>query len=542
MGSQQQPSVPRKTAPSQHSTAVFQPDRQTLRLELEVQDPLVIEELLRFAEGEPRQAFALHALRIGVLAIKQAQGQIDQQRLREVAEELLGGLQHAFEQHRTMLHERIKEALGVYFNEEDGKFNERIGRLLAKDGDLERFLRQKVGSEDSELVKALEQFVGRQSPLFRLLDPQQADGLLAHLRQEVQRQLQEQREAVLRQFSLDDEQSALSRFIRQLHQQHGELTENLEEKIEELVKEFSLDDEQSALSRLVGKVEQAQRKITDEFSLDNQHSALSRLRRELLEQLKEGREEQQKFQLEVTKTLESLQARREEARRGTQHGRSFEEALFTLLEHEAARLGDVAENTGDTTGAIARCKVGDVVVTLGPESAAPEARIVFEAKAERGYHKARALEELRTARENRQAQVGVFVFRRDAAPSAMEPLARHGNDLLVFWDPEDPHTDLYVKAAYGVARALCVRRQQVQSECQRELDALEEAVGELQDLLSHLDQIKTWTQTIQNNAEKIQKRAARMAAELEKQLGVLQTSAKALRTHWERATSGQSPA
>ena len=48
-----------------------------LALELRVDDHDTIRELLAFHEGEPRDRFALNALRIGVLALRQARGQID---------------------------------------------------------------------------------------------------------------------------------------------------------------------------------------------------------------------------------------------------------------------------------------------------------------------------------------------------------------------------------------------------------------------------------------------------------------------------------
>jgi len=54
--------------------------------------------------------------------------------------------------------------------------------------------------------------------------------------------------------------------VTQLAEKNDEFKENIEKQIKEAVKEFSLDDENSALSRLVKKVEDAQNRITDEFS------------------------------------------------------------------------------------------------------------------------------------------------------------------------------------------------------------------------------------------------------------------------------------
>ncbi len=117
-----------------------------------------------------------------------------------------------------------------------------------------------------------------------------------------------------------------------------------------------------------------------------------------------------------------------------------------------------------TTGAIKNCKIGDFVTELGPDSAAPGARIVWEAKDDRSYDLKRALAEMDEARKNRQAQVGVFVFARSAAPDGLQPFARYGNDLVITWDPEDPASDLFIKAALSVARALVIRESH---ECRR---------------------------------------------------------------------------
>lgn len=48
-----------------------------LPLELNVTDPELISELLAHPEGKPRDDYALCALRVGLLALKQARGQVD---------------------------------------------------------------------------------------------------------------------------------------------------------------------------------------------------------------------------------------------------------------------------------------------------------------------------------------------------------------------------------------------------------------------------------------------------------------------------------
>src|SRR5207302_4951499 len=127
------------------------------------------------------------------------------------------------------------------------------------------------------------------------------------------------------------------------------------------------------------------------------------------------------------------------------HGADFEEAVGELLQGEIQRQGDVFENAANKTGKKPYCKVGDFVIVLGPESAAPEARIVCEAKEDKSYDVRAALDEIREARENRDTQIGIFVFSRATAPEGVEVLARFGPDILVVWDRDDPATDLFVR-------------------------------------------------------------------------------------------------
>jgi hypothetical protein len=67
-------------------------------LELKVSDTDSVDELLLKPEGRERDEYALTALRIGVLSLKHARGQIDADAVRREGERLLLDLNHAFEQ------------------------------------------------------------------------------------------------------------------------------------------------------------------------------------------------------------------------------------------------------------------------------------------------------------------------------------------------------------------------------------------------------------------------------------------------------------
>ena len=252
---------------------------------------------------------------------------------------------------------------------------------------------------------------------------------------------------VLREFSLDNKEDALSRLVGELTDKNGQLRTDLQTKIDELVKQFSFDDEQSALSRMSRTVATTNEAISRHLTLDDEKSALYRLRRELMEVLTQHSKCNQDFQSEVRATLESMQARREEAAASTRHGGDFEAVVFEVVQSESQRLRDMATAVGNSTGLIKNCKKGDAVVELGAESAAPGSKVVVEAKEDASYDLKAALAETETARQNREAESGLFVFSKKTAPAGLEPLARYGNDVVVVWDADDVATDTHLRLA-----------------------------------------------------------------------------------------------
>lgn len=521
-----------------------------LPLTLTVEDPDTIAELCRHPEGEFREQFALNALRIGVLALRQARGEIDGEQIRREGEKLLLALQHQFSEHASQVNQRLGGALKEYFDPESGRFPERLNRVLQKDGELEMVLRRQIGQQDSELVRTLTTHIGTDSPLMKLLSPDESRGLLNALREMVQEQLNVQQGQVLQEFSLDYKDGALSRLIAELTASQGKLTENLDLKIQDVVREFSLDAEDSAINRLLRNVDRAQKTITKEFSLDEQGSALSRLkqmlettqqaidgnltldkdtsalsrlRKEMFEILERHSKTNQEFQAEVKVTLGQMVARKEEAARSTQHGIAFEEAVSLFLAHEARQCGDIATPTGSVTGLISHCRVGDCVIELGPDSAAPGAQIVVEAKEKDNYRLSEARSEIEMARKNRDSQVGLFIYSRHTAPPELlaATLLRHGQDVFVIWDAEETASDLFLRTALTLARALCIRAGKQSSAQTADFQAIDEAILEIEKRTEGLSEIETSAKTIQNGSEKILKRVELSRKALTQQVAVL---------------------
>lgn len=492
-----------------------------LTLELTVTDAEVIGELCQRPEGRHREDYALSALRLGVLALKQARGQVDAQTLKVEGERLLGEVGKALTDHRTHLDRTLADTLRNYFDPTKGHFNERIERLLKKDGELESLLHRKITAADSEMCRTLDSRVGKESDLFRLLSPTESQGLLAALRQNVSQELDQQRQTILKEFSLDNDGGALKRLVTQLTDHSGRMTGDLKLAVGELLKQFSFDDEQSALSRMSKTVETTNQAISKHLTLDDENSALSRLKREMLGLIEKQTKDAQKFQEDVRVLLETAKARHEEAAASTRHGLDFEAQVVTVVQDEAKRTRDIATPVGNMTGLIKNCKKGDAVVELGPDSAAAGAKFVVEAKEKEAYSLAEARREIDEARKNRGAECGIFVYSKRTAPADLEPLGRYGQDIIVVWDAEDPATDLYLKVALSLARALCIGKAAGRASQAVDFQAIDKAILEINKQINLLEEIKGWTETICSSGNKVLERLRISREKLESQARLL---------------------
>jgi hypothetical protein len=252
-----------------------------IHIDLWIRDTEVVAAIGAHPEGRPRDDYVRTAIKIGVLALQQAHGLIDGETVRNEGERLIAILETRLGLYQTQIRSILSDTLKDYFDPGNGRFNERVERLIKHDGDLERVMRAQMDAAATTLKQSLENQVGPRSSFAQLLTPDESNALLAAIRKSVDDLVSTQRDKVLSEFSLDNQNSALSRLLPELATHHGRMTGDLKESIATIVSEFSLDKEDSALSRLVKRVEVTQRQISAEFTLDEEGSALSRMRRDL---------------------------------------------------------------------------------------------------------------------------------------------------------------------------------------------------------------------------------------------------------------------
>jgi hypothetical protein len=506
---------------------------EPLYLHLSITDPEVVRALTEAGESRERQDLALTALRIGILSLNAARGTVDGATVRSEGERLLLTLEARLSSHRQVLDEALGGTLRAYFDPSSGSFTERVQRLLHKDGELAALIGGQVDTARRSLDTLFQQHLGEDSELRRLLSPDESNEFMAALRAQLTQALQRQGDAITAEFTLDRPDSALSRLVRELKERHGDLERNLGEKVASVVGEFSLDDENSALSRLVGRVESAQSQINAQFSLDNPESGLTRIVQRIESLERAQTERSHEFEQRITAILDKLVVRREESRRSTQHGNEFELRVGERLQAVCIDGDDVLEAVGTTTGTVPRSKVGDFVVTLGPDSAAPGAIIVVEAKARDGMTLKGTLDEADEARRNRGASVCLFVHAARTAPAGLPELRRWGNDVVVIWDDDDAATDIRLKAACQVAKALAVRAGKHEEEEAASLAEMDSAIEAIRKQIAGFEEIQSTARTVVNSGDKILNRARIMHEEIERRLLTLQDHARRLRASGE---------
>jgi hypothetical protein len=166
-----------------------------------------------------------------------------------------------------------------------------------------------------------------------------------------------------------------------------------------------------------------------------------------------------------------------------------------------------------------------VVMTVAPvcawRNSAARRNVAVEAKEDKSYDLAKALQEIEEARQNREAEIGLFVFSKATAPPGLAPFARHGKHVIVVWDRDDPATDIYLRVGLSVAKALVVQ-DHLADEKNKDVIALRNAVQAISRHISALSDISRWATTVERNGKKIGKKAEILKRRVTKHLSVLE--------------------
>jgi hypothetical protein len=260
-------------------------------------------------------------------------------------------------------------------------------------------------------------------------------------------------------------------------------------KIEEIIKNY---------------LENNSTEIINQFSLDVEGSAMSRLKNIILSEGKEMKDYNGQFFTELRESLGFKSGKDFEAEKGTEKGREFEMELYDRVAEIGRKLGDNTECVRGTPGIINKRKTGDYVLSLSETSGAPDINLVVEVKNEKNYKLKAAIDELKLAKENRQADAGIFVFETNTAPPEVGNFHKIGNDFYVTVDRRNLDMEIgtiFFEAAYKIQRAIVVASSRKQEAETVDLDKIRAELDSLLEIMSRIDDFSKKAKTIKNNSE-----------------------------------------
>jgi hypothetical protein len=216
-------------------------------------------------------------------------------------------------------------------------------------------------------------------------------------------------------------------------------------------------------------------------------------------------------------------ARASERARSTAKGADFEDVIEAMLGDVARGSGDLVDRTGTAAGDVIRSKKGDFVLTINPaQTAGSELRIVVEAK-DRAMSGRQMRDEIREAKTNRAAAVGLVVFTPAHAPAGIAPFDLRAGDVYCVVDPEAPDAGT-LEAAVRLARLLALlslRDQAIEVDApaiRQALDGVREQLELIKGLKSTLTSIGNSSRDVGSGLDRLREGVILRVAEAEAEL------------------------
>jgi hypothetical protein len=483
-----------------------------------------------------REQLVVDAWSIGLRALHNAHSAAQESKLKDVGEALVSDIDRQLRAHVDQQQATIANVLGHFFDPNDGQVTQRLAAFVDDHGVLARLLDKYLGPQNSVLTEALAKQVGESSPLFKKLSPTESDGLVKILEGQLKVVMDQGHVELVRALDPLAEGGAVARFLRSLREELKGADEDRAKQLSAALAALDANDENSLLSRLVRETHHAREEVLCAVNPDAPNSPMAILKASLTKLLQEhaanqteiARQQevrQTEFEKEVREALARIETKRSQDLKSTRGGLDFEDAVISFVRAATQGAPCIFDITGATAG-VGRCKKGDAVLRFTIESAFAGVGVVFEAKHDASYTVQRAIDELDAARKNRNAGAGVFVMARSHASDVFPGFARFGSNVLVTWDVEDPATDAYLHAAVLLGMALVMRSQPTGDA--GDIAALRDIEARIETELSRLEKMEKHSDTIRKNVDGISDEIRKAQKALDLLLRKAQSTLRAL--------------
>ncbi len=463
-------------------------------------------------DADRRDELAHDAWHLGLRALGNAHAQAQEAKLKDVGATLVADIDRQLRAHVEDQQRTVAAVLGKYFDPSDGQVSQRLTAFVDDQGVLAKLLEKFVGPQNSILAATLARQVGDTSPLFKKLSPTESDGLVKVLEVQLRAVMHDGHAELVRALDPLAEDGAVARFLKTLRDELKGADEDRAKQLGAALAALDASNETSLINRLARDTQAARQMVLTTMNPNVKGSAMAIMKTSLTTLLKEQgathtemlrrqAERQAAFEKDIRETLARLETKRTHDQKNARGGFEFEAAVIDFIGGALQGSPCVFDVTTNTIGQVDRCKKGDAVARFTAESAFAGAGVVFECKRDASYTAQKALDELDESRRNRGAQVGVFVMAQSHAAETFPRFARHGNNVLVVWDDQDPASDARLHAAVLLGLALVARGRTVGDE--GDIAAMRDIEARIEAELERLAKMEKSSDAIRRHSDNI---------------------------------------
>jgi hypothetical protein len=208
-------------------------ENNSFELLLKINDPQIISYLNKFTEDERRQK-AIEALKVGIIALESASPTLDARIVEEKFKSTQDAINKCIEDFQLKTGNTLKE----YFDEK-GEMPSKLDAFLGDRGKLRDMFSDYFRKDGGALVSLFNSQIGPGSDFYKSLDPSSRESVIAKLEDAVKKNLDGTLKELSAQFSLDEENSALSRLKKSIRDEIEELKKSNTESFSNIIKELS---------------------------------------------------------------------------------------------------------------------------------------------------------------------------------------------------------------------------------------------------------------------------------------------------------------
>lgn len=190
------------------SAAVSNGQARVVTLHLELRDQRLVDFFEPLEEPE-RSSKAMEALRFGVMMLQAAPPALDA----AIVKGELAEIENRFSEHSEAFQKEIGVTLQKYFNGDNGA--------------LVQFLQRYFDPKDGRIARLMQDQIGPASRFGKLFDPDNKMSILALIEEKVRQLVEEKLNTVLGEFSLDQDDSAMSRLKGMIEERFTGLSQAL---------------------------------------------------------------------------------------------------------------------------------------------------------------------------------------------------------------------------------------------------------------------------------------------------------------------------